>query len=293
MSEKLIEVSESVDNLPHRLDQARIDDADTIAVVQGKPVTQVPTDLYIPPEALEVFLETFEGPLDLLLYLIRKQNLDILEIHVAEITTQYIRYIELMSMLQLELVGEYLVMAALLAEIKSRMLLPKPGEAIDDEDDPRAELIRRLQEYEQIKTAAEDVEKMPRVDRDVFLVRPERPELVRERVDPPVDLRELLLALAEVLGRAELYTSHSVTLEPLSVRERMSNVLAFVSAAGDFVSFQQLFTRAEGRRGLIVTFLALMELVRAGLINLVQDEPFAPIYLRARSEESHASQLEE
>lgn len=277
-------MAETAELIPHRLEQARIDDAQTIAVVQGKPVTQLPTDLYIPPEALEVFLETFEGPLDLLLYLIRKQNLDILEIHVAEITSQYIHYIELMNMLQLELVGEYLVMAALLAEIKSRMLLPRPGDAIDDEDDPRAELIRRLQEYEQIKTAAEEVEKMPRVDREIFLVHPERPELVRERVDPPVDLRELLLSLADVLRRAELFTHHNVTMEPLSVRERMSNVLAVISASTDFVPFAQLFTRAEGRMGVIVTFLALMELVRAGLVSLVQDEAFAPIYLRAKTE---------
>ena len=277
-------MGEAAEVVPPRLAEARSVDADTIALVQGRPVRELPTDLYIPPEALEVFLETFEGPLDLLLYLIRKQNLNILEINVAEITAQYMQYIELMSMLQLELVGEYLVMAALLAEIKSRMLLPRPADAIDDEDDPRAQLIRRLQEYEQIKTAAEDVERMPRVDRDIFLARPARPELVRERVDPPVDMRDLLLALAEVLRRAEMFSSHSVVLEPLSVRERMSNVLALISAESDFVPFGRLFTRAEGRMGVIVTFLALMELVRSGLVSLVQNEPFAPIYLRARAE---------
>ena len=280
------DVAEAVDIQPPRLAEARSVDSETIALVQGKPVRELPTDLYIPPEALEVFLETFEGPLDLLLYLIRKQNLNILEINVAEITTQYMQYIELMGMLQLELVGEYLVMAALLAEIKSRMLLPRPTEAIDDEDDPRAQLIRRLQEYEQIKTAAEDLEKVPCVDRDIFLARPLRPELVRERVDPPVEMKDLLLALADVLRRAEMFSNHSVVLEPLSVRERMSNVLATVTAAGDFVSFSQLFTRAEGRMGVIVTFLALMELARAGLITFVQNEPFAPIYLRAGSDQS-------
>jgi segregation and condensation protein A len=277
-------VAESIEVIQPRLADARSLDAETIALVQGKPVRELPTDLYIPPEALEVFLETFEGPLDLLLYLIRKQNLNILEINVAEITAQYMQYVELMSMLQLELVGEYLVMAALLAEIKSRMLLPRLASAEDDEDDPRAQLIRRLQEYEQIKSAAEDLEKLPRVERDIFLVHPARPELVRERVEPPVDMRDLLLALAEVLRRAEMFSSHSVTLEPLSVRERMSNVLAIISASGDFVPFGQLFTRAEGRMGVIVTFLALMELLRAGLIDLTQNGQFAPIYLRARSE---------
>jgi segregation and condensation protein A len=278
---EIVEVTEAA---PPRLADLRTVDAQTIALVQGRPVRDLPTDLYIPPEALEVFLETFEGPLDLLLYLIRKQNLNILEINVAEITAQYMQYIELMNMLQLELVGEYLVMAALLAEIKSRMLLPRPADAIDDEDDPRAQLIRRLQEYEQIKTAAEDLEKVPRVDRDIFLARPARPEPVREHMDPPVDLKDLIMALADVLRRAEMFTNHSVELEPLSVRERMSNMLATITAAGDFVPFSQLFTRIEGRRGVIVTFLALMELARSGLITFVQNEPFAPIYLRAGSE---------
>ncbi|MCP5181371.1 MAG: segregation/condensation protein A [Pseudomonadales bacterium] len=269
-----------------RLDQARSVDAETVAVVQGRPVTQLPTDLYIPPEALEVFLETFEGPLDLLLYLIRRQNLDILEINVAEITAQYIQYIELMHAMQLELAGEYLVMAALLAEIKSRMLLPRLPTGEEDEDDPRAVLIRRLQEYEQIKTAAEDLEKLPRVDRDVFPVHPARPELVRERVDPPVEMQELLLALAEVLRRAEMFTHHSVTLEPLSVRERMSDVLATISEARDFVPFHRLFRREEGRLGVIVTFLAMMELIRSGMVSIQQNAPFAPIYLRARVDEA-------
>ena len=263
---------------------AREEDAQTIALVEGEPVKELPTDLYIPPEAMEVFLETFEGPLDLLLYLIRRQNLDILEINVAEITAQYMEYIGLMDALQLELVGEYLVMAALLAEIKSRMLLPRPVSEDDDENDPRAELIRRLQEYEQIKTAAEKLEELPRAERDIFPVRPERPELVREQAEPDVDIRELMLALAKVLKRAEMNASHAVEMEPLSVRERMTDLLSRVSEATEHVPFVSLFKRSEGRLGVIVTFLAMMELVKERLIDVVQNEPFAPIYLRPVTE---------
>jgi len=252
------------------------------AVVSGEAVTQLPTDLYIPPDALEVFLETFEGPLDLLLYLIRRQNLDILDIKVAEITRQYMQYIELMTALQWELAAEYLVMAALLAEIKSRMLLPRPSFDIDDEDDPRAQLIRRLQEYERFRGAAEGMDALPRLERDVFRAYAERPELTRHQVEPEVDLKEVLVALSRVLHRAEMFQRHAVTLEPLSVRERMSDVLARVNdAPEEFVPFVSLFNVREGRLGVIVTFLALMELIREGLIDLVQSEVFAPIYLRA------------
>ncbi len=266
------------------LHAAREEDAETIAVVSGEPVKQLPTDLYIPPEAMEVFLETFEGPLDLLLYLIRRQNLDILQINVAEITAQYMNYIALMQALQLELVGEYLVMAALLAEIKSRMLLPRPASELEDEEDPRAELIRRLQEYEQIKSAAERLEELPREERDIFLARPERPELVRERVEPDVDMKELLLALARVLKRADMNASHEVEMEPLSVRERMTDLLSRLSEATEHVEFTSLFSRKEGRLGVIVTFLAMMELVKERLVDIVQNESFAPIYLRAVTE---------
>jgi segregation and condensation protein A len=266
-----------------KLHEARETDTLTIALVRGEAVRELPTDLYIPPEALEVFLETFEGPLDLLLYLIRRENLDILDIKVAEITAQYVAYIELMKAMQLELAGEYLVMAAMLAEIKSRMLLPRPVSSDDDEDDPRAELIRRLQEYEQIKSAAEAIDTLPRLERDLYLVRSARPELVRQHAEPDVDLRELLLALAQVLRRAEMFQRHSVVLEPLSVRERMSNVLQRVSSAPDFVPFIALFTVEEGRMGVVVTFLAVLELARESLIELVQNEPFAPIYVRAVS----------
>ena len=251
-----------------------------VAVVDGEAVLELPTDLYIPPDALEVFLETFEGPLDLLLYLIRRRNLDILEISVAEITGQYMRYIELMKVLKLELAGEYLVMAATLASIKSRLLLPRRDD-VEDEEDPRTELIRRLQEYEQIKSAAEDIAGLPRVERDIFPVRPGRPEPVRKRAHPQVDLKEVLVALADVLHRAEMYRHHAVQMEPLSVRERMSDVLTMLGERSDFVPFPELFRAEEGRRGVVVTFLALTELIREGLIDFVQNKAFAPIYVRA------------
>ena len=250
------------------------------AVVQGVPLSEIPKDLYIPPDALEVFLEAFAGPLDLLLYLIRRRNLDILEISVAEITGQYMRYIELMKVLKLELAGEYLVMAATLASIKSRLLLPRRDD-VEDEEDPRTELIRRLQEYEQIKSAAEDIAGLPRVERDIFPVRPDRPERVRKRANPSVDLKEVLVALADVLHRAEMYRHHAVQMEPLSVRERMSDVLATLGERSDFVPFPDLFRAEEGRRGVVVTFLALTELIREGLIDFVQNKAFAPIYVRA------------
>lgn len=256
-------------------------DQETIALVRGEAVRELPTDLYIPPEALEVFLETFEGPLDLLLYLIRRENLDILDIRVAVITEQYMAYVELMKAMRLELAGEYLLMAAMLAEIKSRMLLPRPAGDAEDEDDPRAELIRRLQEYEQIKAAAEAIDELPRLEREIFLTHPERPELVRQHADPAVDLKEVLLAMAEVLRRAEMFQHHSVTLEPLSVRERMSDVLERINRSPrDFVPFGALFNVNEGRMGVVVTFLAVLELMRESLLELVQNSAFAPIYVR-------------
>jgi segregation and condensation protein A len=255
-----------------------------VAMVRGEAVTDLPTDLYIPPDALQVFLETFEGPLDLLLYLIRRENLDILDIKVAEITAQYMSYIDLMHAMQLELAGEYLLMAAMLAEIKSRMLLPRPAGVEEDEDDPRAELIRRLQEYEQIKTAAENLGELPRLERDIFVAEAAKPELVRQHAEPQLELREVLVALAEVLRRAEMFQKHEVHLEPLSVRERMSAILGRVNEAKDFVSFTDLFTLEEGRQGVVVSFLALMELIREGMLDFVQNEPYAPIYVRAAGE---------
>ena len=278
------EVREGAAPSEHRLDSlARLRGASgdgPVAVVDGEAVLEPPADLYIPPDALEVFLDTFEGPLDLLLYLIRRQNLDILEVSVAEITGQYMRYIELMKVLKLELAAEYLVMAATLASIKSRLLLPRRVED-EEEEDPRAELIQRLQEYEQIKATAEEMGGLPRLERDIFLVRPDRPETVKQRADPPVDLKEVLLALADVLHRAELYRRHAVRTEPLSVRERMSDVLARIGERYDFVPFAELFRAEEGRRGVVVTFLAITELIREGLIDFVQNEAFAPIYVRA------------
>lgn len=255
-----------------------------VAIVGGKVVDELPTDLYIPPDALEVFLETFEGPLDLLLYLIRRQDLDILNIKVAEITDQYVRYIELMSALQLNLAGEYLVMAATLAEIKSRMLLPRMAESTDDEGDPRAELIRRLQEYERFKDAAENLAQLPRLERDVFRTNAAPPELVKQRAEPSVDLKALMLALADVLHRADLYERHAIQMEPLSMRERMSDVLEKVSESAEFVPFGELFAAEEGKRGVIVTFLALMELCREGLIDIVQHDANAPIYVTTVTE---------
>jgi len=249
------------------------------ALVAGEPVTELPQDLYIPPYALEVFLEAFEGPLDLLLYLIRRQNLDILDIPIAEITRQYVQYIELMKELQLELAGEYLVMAAMLAEIKSRMLLPRPMDAEEEEADPRAELIRRLQEYERYKQAAERIDNLPQAERDYYLLSAdigEKPVVTRL---PDMTLRELLLAFKDVLHRAEMLAHLQVRREPLSVRQRMSEVLSRLQTGG-FQEFQDLFDLSEGRMGITVTFLALLELLKESLIELVQTEPFAPIYVR-------------
>ena len=261
------------------LSAARAANEATIAWVAGEEIQQLPKDLYIPPEALEVFLETFEGPLDLLLYLIRRQNLDILQVKVSVITAQYMSYIELMQALELELAAEYLLMAAMLAEITSRLLLPRPEE-FDDEDDPRIELIRRLQEYEQIKTAAEDLNELPRVERDVFVGAASKPKLVREHGEPDVDIREVLLSLAQVLRRAELFTKHEIKFEALSVRDRMGDILSRVNQRDGFIGFNELFRAEEGRRGVVVTFLAIMELIRESLVDFVQAEPFAPIHVR-------------
>lgn len=254
------------------------------AIVEGKTVTELPKDLYIPPDALEVFLEAFEGPLDLLLYLIRRQNLDILEIRVAEITQQYMQYVELMHAMQFELAAEYLVMAAMLAEIKSRMLLPRPQlDEAEEGEDPRAELIRRLQEYERFKQAAEDIDSLPRVDRDVFPGSATPPPIDRQQPLPDVELKELLLAFSEVLRRADMFQNHKISFEALSTRERMGDVLKALSGGTNFVPFQTLFTAEEGRLGVVVTFLAIMELIKESLIEIVQSEPFAPIHVRARA----------
>jgi segregation and condensation protein A len=253
------------------------------AIVDGEPVTELPRDLYIPPQALEVFLEAFEGPLDLLLYLIRRQNLDVLDIPIAEITRQYMQYIELMQDLELELAGEYLVMAAMLAEIKSRMLLPRPaGEGTDEGEDPRAELVRRLQEYERYKKAAEDIDALPRLERDQWPAHAELVDRKVVRLVPQVQLQEMLVAFKEVLARSQMFAHHHIRREALSVRQRMSEVMAALRAAS-FIEFVQLFRPDEGRLGVTVTFIALLELVREGLIDIVQAEPYAPLHVRPAS----------
>jgi len=253
------------------------------AVVMGQAMTELPKDLYIPPQALEVFLEAFEGPLDLLLYLIKRQNLDILEIDVSKITHQYMQYVELMDAVQFELAAEYLLMAAMLAEIKSRMLLPRSADVEQDEEDPRAQLIRRLQEYERFKKAAEDIEEMPRMERDTWAGSANPPDINRARPDPDVDMRELLVALSEVLRRADMYESHHIQREALSTRERMSDVLEQL-AGQQFLPFVALFSAEEGRLGVVVTFLAVMELIKESLVEIVQTDPFGPIHIKARSE---------
>lgn len=249
------------------------------AVVEGEPITELPRDLYIPPYALEVFLEAFEGPLDLLLYLIRRQNIDILNIPIAEITAQYVQYIELMKEIQFELAGEYLVMAATLAEIKSRMLLPRAAEAEEDEADPRAELVRRLQEYERFKKAANDIDTLERLERDTFVADAEIVEKRTVTKLPDVTLKELLVAFHEVVMRSSMYAHHHIRREALSVRERMSQMLVTLGA-GQHVDFVRLFDPTEGRTGVAVTFLAMLELMKEQLIEVVQAKPFGPIHVR-------------
>ncbi len=280
-SENTVEEAEPVEptgSEPHSPEQAEM----PFAIVQGKAVTELPKDLYIPPDALEVFLEAFEGPLDLLLYLIRRQNLDILEIDVSEITRQYVGYVEVMKAIQFELAAEYLVMAAMLAEIKSRMLLPRSEELEEEEDDPRALLIRRLQEYERFKQAAEDIDGLPRQHRDTHTAKAMAPDRNLTRPDPDVEMKELLMALSEVLRRADMFESHHVEKERLSTRERMSQVLDKLKGQ-QFVPFVSLFTVDEGRLGVVVTFLAVMELIKESLVEIVQTESFGPIHVKARS----------
>ncbi len=254
---------------------------DPVAMVAGEPMVELPTDLYIPPDALEVFLDAFEGPLDLLLYLIKRQNLDILNIPIAQITAQYMNYIALMESMRFELAAEYLLMAAMLAEIKSRMLLPRIEEESDDEDDPRAELIRRLQEYERIKDGAENLDILPRMQRENFQLQVVPPVIEREAPQPDLTLKELLLAFQDVAERARLAKHHNIDREQLSVRARMAHVLNAISI-GEFCEFSTLFNPEEGRLGVVVTFLAVLELCKEASIDIVQAEPFAPIYLKPR-----------
>lgn len=269
------------DNMAELVDQPSQEEL-PFAYVAGRAITELPKDLYIPPDALEIFLEAFEGPLDLLLYLIKRQNIDILEINVSDITQQYMAYVDLMEASQFELAAEYLVMAATLAEIKSRILLPRQQEEEDEEEDPRTQLIRRLQEYERYKKAAEDIEELPRMDRDLYQASGALPEIDRVVSDPDVDLQTVLQALAAVLRRGDMFEHHHVQRETLSTREKMSEVLARLSTQ-KFVPLVSLLLREEGRLGVVVTFLAVMELIKDSMIEIVQSEPFAPIHLKARS----------
>jgi segregation and condensation protein A len=251
-----------------------------LAVFKGQPVLQMPQDLYIPPDALEVILEAFEGPLDLLLYLIRRQNLDILDIPVAEITRQYVDYIDVLQDLRFELAAEYLVMAAILAEIKSRMLLPRATLEEGNEADPRAELVRRLQEYERYRKAADDINAIPQLGRDVFEVSAPAPFVEIRRLAPQVTLDDLIHALKDVFERAQMFAHHHVQLESLSVRERMAEIVSRVRADA-FTDFSTLFDPKEGRLGVVVTLLALLELLKESLVELVQTKAFGPIHVRA------------
>lgn len=256
-----------------------------LALVRGEPVHHFPDDLYIPPDALEVILDAFEGPLDLLLYLIKRQNLDIRDIPVAEITRQYMDYVELMKEFRLDLAAEYLVMAALLAEIKSRLLLPRFA-STQDEDDPRAELVKRLQEYEQCKQAAEALDDLPRLEREHWLVQTVVDLPKPEKTLPEVDLKELFLAFQAVLKRAEQFKSHQVKREPLSIRERMTRVLIALQAR-PLVAFSELFSLEEGRRGVVVSLMAILELLKAQVIEVSQAEAaYAPLYIRLATTET-------
>jgi len=252
------------------------------AFVAGQAVTDLPRDLYIPPDALEVFLEAFEGPLDLLLYLIRRQNIDILNINLAEITEQYISYVELMEAAQFELAAEYLVMAAMLAEIKSRFLLPRMEEDAGDEEDPRAQLIRRLQEYERYRDVAEKIDELPRRHRELHMASAEIPVLEKEIPLPEIDLQEILLAFADVLRRSDLKESHHIQRQALSTREKMSQILLRITDK-KFTPLTSLVLKDEGKLGIVVTFLAVMELIKESLVEIVQSEPFAPIHIKAIS----------
>ena len=270
-------LKETITKTPHQEEMI-------LATVQGKRVTTLPEDSYVPPNALEILLDTFAGPLDFLLYLIRKQNIDILDIDVAKISEQYTSYIDLMDALQIELAGDYLVMAAYLAELKSRMLLPRPEEQ-KDEEDPRAELIRRLQEYQRFKSAAEKIDTMPRIDRDFYAAQAQLPEFALETPLADIPLEGLALALAEVMRRVEQSQAHLINFEELSIRERMTHILERMRNEA-FIEFTTLFNKEEGKIGVVVTFLAILELLKDSLIEIVQSEEFGPIHIKG-IEETH------
>lgn len=279
-AQSVAELQNPLDNQP---DQQEL----PFAFVAGKAITELPQDLYIPPDALEIFLEAFEGPLDLLLYLIKRQNIDILEINVAEITDQYMSYVDMMGAAQFELAAEYLVMAATLAEIKSRILLPRQVEDETEEEDPRMQLIRRLQEYERYKRAAEGINDMPRMDRDLQQAGAALPEIEKLAPEPEVDLQSVLVALAMVLRRVDMFEHHHIQRETLSTREKMSEILVRISNQ-KFVPMVSLLLREEGRLGVVVTFLAIMELIKDSLIEIVQSEPFGPIHIKAKIKQGYS-----
>jgi len=277
---------ESADSAPEHSDEASAPEQPgqqaemPFALVQGEPLTTIPEDLYIPPDALEVILEAFEGPLDLLLYLIKRQNLDILDIPIADITRQYVSYIDLIQDMRFELAAEYLVMAAMLAEIKSRMLLPRPVSEDDDELDPRAELVRRLQEYECFKQAAQNIDELPRQGRDVFQAHVEPPDLEVEKPLAEVELRELLIAFQEVMQRVDRNVAFQIHREPLSIRERMTHILGLLQS-DSFIDFHTVFDPKEGKLGVVVSFMAILELLKQSVIEIIQAEPYSPIHLKA------------
>lgn len=264
---------------PDALDKQLVYTESLRAVVMGEVIQDWPQDLFIPPDALEVVLESFEGPLDLLLYLIRKQNLDILNIPVADITRQYMAYVELMRAANLDLAAEYLVMAALLGEIKSRMLLPKPKTDDEDEQDPRAALVLRLQEYERFSTAANQLDDKPRLDRDIFASNAVFDDPNPPQVQAEVGLQQLVKAYQNVMERMEVNKHMLVSREMLSMRERMTHILQRLQAQ-DYLRFEELFTDQEGRMGVVVTFIALLELFRDDMLVVIQNEPLAPIHIK-------------
>lgn len=277
------ELSEDIENRQRELVETIEDKVESPCIlVSGKVYEQLPEDLFIPPDALRVLLDAFAGPLDLLLYLIKKQNVDILDIPIVQITKQYISYIELMQEMKLELAADYLVMSATLAEIKSRLLLPRSTELEEDEEDPRAELIRRLQEYERIKIAAENLEEMPRLYRDTRLSKISI-EATSQECIPDIALQELAIHFSNILQRADVKTHHMIKREVLSVRERMTMVLNMIDE-NNFLPYTAFFNEEEGRMGILVTFLAILELAKEQLIDLVQAECFGIIRVKAVSE---------
>ena len=256
-----------------------INNNDMSIVFNGKTITDIPEDLFIPPEALRVIIEQFEGPLDLLLYLIKKQNIDVVDIPILPITNQYVEYINMMQEMQFELASDYLVMASTLAEIKSRMLVPNETED-EDEEDPRANLIKRLMEYQKYKNLSEQLDEIPRLNRDTFIVSKIFANIEKQDTMPMIDLEELEIAFQEVLKRAEIFASHDIQSEVLSVRERMSSILDIINKNGT-IKFIDCFTYQEGRMGAIVTFLAILELAKESLIDIVQNQDYSMIYLQS------------